>query len=179
MDEPLDESYLKWLYSQVASVRNRNPARTYWSLIRQLFTTEFTWSVPNDDNRVEDGRDLRLEFIEQFNIVPDREWMAMGCSMLEMLIGLSRRLAFESEGEVSGWFWHLMDNLDLRHFNDRVYSGRERDISDHVSVVLDQVIRRKYEFSGRGGLFPLKNPNEDQRDVELWYQMAHYLLERI
>lgn len=65
MDGPLDEQYLKWLYRQVASSKYRNPARTYWSLLRQLYTTEFVWTVPNDDNRVEDGRDLRYEFLKK------------------------------------------------------------------------------------------------------------------
>lgn len=176
MNEPLDEQYFKWLYHQVASVRLKNPARTYWSLLRHIFTKEFVWLVPNDDNRVEDGRDLRYEFIEEVNVDPDPEWIGVGCSMLEMLIGLSRRLAFEAEGEPRDWFWKLIENLDLRNYSDAYYKHKSQaEVVDHV---LDAVIWRTYDTDGYGGLFPLQNPKEDQCEVELWYQMSCYILER-
>jgi hypothetical protein len=179
MDEPLDEQYLKWLYHQVASTRQKNPARTYWSLLRHLFIKEYIWLIPNDDNRVEDGRDLRYEFIKECNVDPDREWLGIGCSVLEMLIGLSRRLAFESDGESRDWFWALLDNLDLHRFNDRYYDIHKENKSRKViDEVIDQVVWRNYREDGSGGLFPLKHPRNDQRDVELWYQMSAYLLER-
>ena len=92
MDGTLDDQYLTWLYSQTGSVRLRNKARTHWSLLRQLYSKEFVWLVPNDDNRVEDGRDLRYEFLhETGHTRASREWLAMGCSFLEMLVALSRR----------------------------------------------------------------------------------------
>lgn len=85
---PLDELYFTWLYSQVGSVKDRNPSRSYWKILRKLFTKEFVWIVPNDDNRAEDGRDLRLEFLEEHDIQDvDPNWMRLGCSMLELLIG--------------------------------------------------------------------------------------------
>lgn len=177
MDGPLDELYLRWLYGQVASIRAKNPARTYWSLIQQLYIKEFIWFVPNDDNRVEDGRDLRHEFMSQHPEAPlDESWLDLGCSFLEMLIGLSRRLAFETEGEPRDWFWHMMENLDLRRYNDLYYKTdlQAEDIDD----ILDTVINRTYQSDGRGGLFPLEEAEQDQRDVEIWYQSASYVLER-
>lgn len=177
MDEPLDESYFKWLYRQVASVRLKNPARTYWTLTRHLFRKEYVWLVPNDDNRVEDGRDLRYEFLEENLIDPDPEWLGIGCSMFEMLIGLSRRLAFESEGESREWFWQLLENLKLREYSDLNYSDRNKREFNKVDDIIDQVIWRTYNPDGVGGLFPLFDPCDDQRDVELWYQMSGYLLE--
>jgi hypothetical protein len=175
MSEPLDEIYFKWLYSQVASLRLKNPSRTYWSLLLDLFKKEFEWFVPNDDNRKEDGRDLRHEFVELHEIDdPDLEWLGLPCSMLEMMIGLSRRLSFEADGEPRDWFWHLVENLDLHKYNDKNYDDRGRD---NIDRALDIVIWRRYSASGRGGLFPLKNPQSDQREVEVWYQLSAYLNE--
>jgi hypothetical protein len=168
-----DDAYLRWLYRQVAQVRTRNPSRTYWSLFRHLYITEFVWFVPNDDNRVEDGRELRYEFIEEEGITHvDDEWLAMGCSMLEMLIGLSRRLAYESEGQPRAWFWHLLNNLEIDTVTDEG-PYPEGDVTD----VLNTVIFRTYAADGKGGLFPLKEAAQDQRRVEIWYQMAAYLLQ--
>ena len=174
MSQPLDELYFTWLYSQVDSVRTRNPSRTYWKLLKQLYTKEFVWIIPNDDNRAEDGRDLRYEFIEDqgLNYV-DPDWLHLGCSMLEMLVALSRRLFFEAEEKPRWWFWHLIENLGLSGYTDAV------DIpTNKVNDVLDRVIWRTYSRSGNGGLFPLKKPSRDQRDVEIWYQLSAYLLER-
>lgn len=179
MKAPLDELYFVWLYSQVNSVDFKNPSRTYWFLLRKLFTTEFIWFVPNDDNRVEDGRALRHEFIETEEIEDvDAEWLSIGCSVLEMLIGLARRLSFEDDGEPRVWFWHLIDNLDLYSVNDRFAFKDEAKAESLIEDAVDRMIWRTYAPDGYGGLFPLKHPTADQRHVELWYQLSAYLMER-
>lgn len=169
-----DDVYLRWLYRQVASVRVKNPTQTYWSLLRQLYTTEFVWFVPNDDNRVLDGIALRYEFLEDEGVSHvNEEWLDLGCSMLEMLIGLSRRLSFEADGEPRAWFWHLLRNIGLNELNDDVRPYPEKDVEN----VLNAVIFRQYGEDGHGGLFPLKHAIENQKKVELYYQMAAYLQE--
>lgn len=174
MSELLDEEYLTWLYSQVGSVKTRDQQKTYWSLFRALFTKEFVWIIPNDDNRVEEGKYLRNEFMEDHDwdeIDPD--WFDMGCSMLEMLIALSRRLSFEAGGEPREWFFELLENLGLYDYTDSKTFSR-----DEVEDVLDSVIWRTYAYDGTGGLFPLQDPGEDQREVEIWYQLNAYIMER-
>lgn len=174
MDEPLDELYLRWLYGQVANVRTRVRARTYWGLLRQLYTTEFVWFVPNDDNRVVDGLELRNEFLQDSELEVDENWMLLGCSFLEMMIALCRHLAFETEGKVAFWFWRLIENLDLEDITDAVYPTYSHD---DISEKLNAVLWRRYHPSGEGGLFPLKQAPQDQTKVELWYQMNTYLIE--
>lgn len=168
----LDELYLHWLYSQVGDVKVRNKSRTYWDLLAQLYSKQFVWFIPNDDNRVLDGIDLRHEFILDAGVGFDNDWLARPCSILELCVALSRRLAFEGEGQPSAWFWVLMTNLGLQHCTDRP----KYDQSE-VDARLDAVIWRTYEPDGRGGLFPLRYPSKDQREVELWYQMNAYLLD--
>ena len=173
-NEPLDELFLTWLYSQVADPSIKNSSLSYWKLLRQLYTKEFVWMIPNDDNRIEDGKDLRIEFLQSQGIQDaDLQWIELGCSVLELMVGLSRRLAFEAEGESHYWFWQLIDNLDLLRCNDRRPYSRNR-----VENILDIVILRQYDRKGRGGFFPLKSPHEDQRQVELWYQLSAYVLEQ-
>lgn len=173
MDEPLDELYFRWLYSQVGSVKTRVRARTYWGLLRQLYTTEFVWFVPNDDNRAMEGLELRQEFLQNSDIsVPDESWMAIGCSFLEMLIAMSRRFSFECGREPSHWFWLMMRNLKLDSYND---AGKIPE--GIISARLDTVIWRRYGSDGHGGIFPLEHPEKDQRKVEIWYQFNAYMLE--
>lgn len=174
MSAPLDEQYFTWLYSQVASLKTKSLNKTYFTLLNQLYRKEFFWFVPNDDNRVEDGRYLRPEFLASANIDdPDEEWLYLGCSMLEMLIGLSRRFKFEAGGLTSKWFWHLMENINLAEFTD-ANPGTVYEIDE----VLNTIIWRQYKADGTGGLFPLDNPKDDQRKVELWYQLNAYINEQ-
>jgi hypothetical protein len=110
--------------------------------------------------------------LEQTGLTADDDWLDLGCSFLEMLVALSRRLSFEAEGEPRDWFWHLMDTIELRECNDR-----SQWTDEEVEAICNKVIFRNYDANGAGGLFPLQNPCHDQREVELWYQMSAYLLE--
>jgi hypothetical protein len=169
VNESLDDRYLTWLYSQVADVRVRNKSKTYWDLFKQLYEKEFIWLVPNDDNRIQDGLDLRYEWA--YSISPAPGVSEDRCSFLEVLIALSRRLAFEGEGHPPVWFWHLIENLGLQNCTDRPKYDQ-----DEVDDRLNDVILRTYKPDGTGGLFPMRNTRHDQRNVELWYQMNEYLL---
>lgn len=159
MSDELNNWYFEWLWNQV---KRGYPHQR--DLALKLFTTEFTWFVPNDDNRLEDGRELRLEFVHAQGIDDaDENWLHhMGCSVFEMMLGLARRLAFLEEGKLRAWFWILVDNL-----------GPVTDES------LESLVQRTYESNGVGGLFPLKHPKYDQRKVEIWYQANAWLIENV
>lgn len=172
----LDQRYLNWLYDQVANVKARARSRTHRSLFEQLSETIFVALVAHDENRIADAKDLRYEYLsENEDEQGDPAWTRSPCSMLEVLIVLSRQLAFEMDDSVQPWFWHLLEVLDLERFNDRMYDESSRE---EIANTLERVIWRNYKPNGEGGLFPLRNPIEDQRDVELWYQLNAYLLEQ-
>jgi hypothetical protein len=173
----LDDRYLTWLDRQLEPETQKNPARSHFLLIEQLFKTEFAWFVPNDDNRLYDGLDVRQEFIdlEEGGDVPGI-WLGEPCSFLEMVVALSRRMSFESGLDTDYWFWRLMDNLNLRQYVDEIY---DEDVVLIVEETLNIVLNRTYHADGNGGLFPMIHPGKDQRQVELWYQMSQYLMENI
>lgn len=176
MDDPLDRVYLEWLYDQVGP-GHPNPRVTHAQLLRQLNSTEFTGWLPNDDNRAQDGLAIREEFVYDTNSRPVDEWVYLGCSFLEMLIGVARRLSFEAEGPPSEWFWHLIRNLGLTEYTDSNYNRRPLRCTNAVGEILEVVNWREYQPSGLGGLFPLKNPRENQAEAEVWRQMCSYLSE--
>lgn len=177
MNASLDELYFDWLYDQVRLSEADDPSRNYSRLLHILFTKEFRWMVPNDDNRLEDGTDLRVEFLRDSGIPPraeDGRWMDLGCSALELLIGLSRRFAFMTGRTAADCFWELIENSELDQFSDEVsYNDLE------VDHILNRIMWRTYDRDGYGGLFPLERPRRDQRKVELWAQLNAYILERI
>lgn len=132
--------------------------------------------VSYDENRIADAKDLRYAFLaENEDEQGSLEWMRMPCSMLELLVILSRLAAFETDDEPSIWFWHLIDILNLEGFDDKNYDSEAEATIDRA---LERVIWRQYEPDGTGGLFPLRNAVRDQREIELWYQLNAYLLEQ-
>lgn len=171
----LDELYFKWLYRQVADPDIPDGPLTYWRVLKVLFQKEFEAIVEYDENRIEDGKALRIRFLEDQGLPfdEDQNWIELGCSMLELMVGLADRLAFEADGTVHYWFWHLMRNIGLDGYHDRRRLPRA-----HINNILDDVIYRDYRPNGEGGFFPLQNPREDQRRVELWAQLSAYVLER-
>lgn len=163
------EAYLDFLEPQVGVDASSNGA--YWDIVNIMFAKEFVWLVPNDDNRIADGLDIRSEWewFDNDEIVVD-----LGpCSFLEVIIGLSRRMAFITDESAEGWAWQLLTNLRLGKMRDPLSQYKIRKAND----ILDVVIWRNYNSDGSGGFFPLMRPRNNQREIELWYQMSEYIEE--
>lgn len=163
-----EDKYFDWLLQKVG-------ADHHISLCTQLYNTDFNWFVANDDNRVEDGKQLRSEFIDEFKLKTFGHWIiSKPCSMFELILGISYRLSYDTEYDIDIWFWEIIQNLNLTQYKDDYY---DKSVTRYVDDVLAMVNDRTYKKNGNGGLFPLKHSNEDQRKVEIWYQMSAYLLE--
>lgn len=164
--QTIDYDYYNWLVSHV-HIPN---GKSYAGLFEVMHNTEFHWTVPNDDNRIQDAIDLRSEFLHGRKKTLNLE----GATLLEVLVSLSQRVAFTA-GVISPkkWAWKLLKNLRLTDKSDPL---TEDDIN-RINDVLDALVWRTYSQDGRGGFFPLKNPEEDQTKVEIWYQMNKYVME--
>lgn len=158
--------YIDWLCS---TIKEEHHKAKYDNLCSWLYYQEFYAILPNDDNRVEDGLKLR----ETFGIQLDKP-----CSMLEMLIALAERMdyiLFEKHhgNRFEKWFWLFIRNLNLQS----VFYDSEPEENQRNLMIVKRFIERKYSRNGRGGLFPLKHTRNDQRSVEIWYQMMAYIEE--
>lgn len=171
MNEELDRRYLEWLYEMVG---DQAKGTRHYRLLANLLSWEFVPmpDAPSDENRCADGVALRHEFRRSDReLRPNTHWLNMGCSVLEMLIGIARHMQFEMGEDLGEWFWQLIDNLGLIRHDDRRYS------KSTVDQIVERLIWRQYSYDGKGGLFPLRQPHNDQRSVELWFQMESYMLE--
>lgn len=164
----VDYEYYIWLTKKI-SIPN---GKSYLDLFERMHNLEFIWTVPNDDNRVQDGIDLRGEFLE---IRGGGELILDGATCLEVLVALSRRMAFIADGghRSTQWAWTLLKNLRLHRFSDPVTSDRMKRVDD----ILHDLVWRNYHADGRGGFFPLQNPEVDQTKVEIWHQLNAYVSE--
>lgn len=173
MNEPLENMYFNWLCAKVLNLKPLRNSSTYWELLKKLHKTEFVWMISGDDNRCEDGKELRKEFILQADVPDDPEWRTIvGCSVLEMLIAFARRAEFQDETPLPIWFWEFLTNLGLDGQTDPAFDP------EFVEMVLDDFVWRMYNSDGNGGLFPIRNPSVDQREIEIWYQFCEYLVDQ-
>jgi len=166
MSNDLHETYLDFLESQVRE--ERKDKNSYRDLINIMFAKEFVWLVPNDDNRIGDGLEVRSQWFDTI-VVIGLDW----CSFLEVIVGLSRRMELITDESAEGWGWQLITNLGLDKMRDPLSQYKTRKAND----ILDAAIWRNYNPDGSGGFFPLLHPKDDQREIELWYQMNAYIKE--
>jgi len=173
MTEPIEETYFNWLYSKLVQIEGTNtPSNNYYTLIRDLHSTEFVWLLSGDDNRMEDGLDVRKEFVLQTKLKQDPPWMDIPCSVLEMFIAFSRRASFETELSSREWLWIFLQNLGLSDLTDATLG-----VTELTNEILNDFVWRTYDSDGYGGMFPLTKPENDQRKVEIYYQFCEWLIE--
>jgi len=179
----LKEDYFSWLCKLAVP---RRPG--YLLLCRELHTKKFRWSVHNDDNRCEDGLNLREIFIEEENLDENhlevRYFLKGECTVFEVLVALAQRingLMFDlnhQEDHTRKWFLEMLKNLKLDDFSDADLPHLEIEpvMEARIDEILEVWMDRTYDFYGSGGLFPLKRrPPKDQTTVEIWYQLMSYL----
>lgn len=173
----LNDEYFDWLCSFVCR-NKRVGAFSYEKLLSQLHETTFKAIIPRDENRAEDGMDLRYRFALEHddcsvNLIMDV--LAGPCSVLEMMVALAicceeTYMDNPNIGNRTGqWFWNMVKNLGLGSMNDNEFDGRR------VYISLERFMRREYDPDGKGGLFRIKYCDRDLRDVEIWHQLCWYL----
>ena len=156
----------------------------YSELFYILYDTDFVWIIPTDSDRADDGLELRRKYYEH-DI--EEDWIMFiddGCSVLEALIGIARRMNFLLESDETSdmsrvWFWDMIRNLGLARFKNSVlldYESKpnERE-AEKVIDILNRWMTREFEPDGTGSIFPLKDPATDQRNETINMQMNLYV----
>lgn len=173
MTRNLRDEYFEWMYDTVCAGRFAKENQ-YRKLLSYLHSREFTWLIPKDANRAEDGEDLRWRFAYENNINIYDE-LDGPCSVFEMILALAIRceetiMDDPAVGDRTGqWFWRMITNLGLGGMSDRIFDRDEAE--DIVNHFLD----RDFAPDGRGSLFTIRNSGYDLRNVEIWTQMLWYL----
>ena len=177
-DIPVKNEYFAWLVNKVQLDDN------HWCLMRRLHQKDFYWlnSVPRDENRAQDGTDLRARFAN------DSEWseeevleiLAGPCSCLELLVALAMRIEDdimytpEDGDRTKLWFKIMIENIDLLRMNDDDY------YQPFVDNILESVMARRYKKNSKGSLFPVRHTHgKDWRTTEIWLQMQLYFDENV
>lgn len=170
----INDEYFDWLCDVVDSKRFSKQV-SYRKLLMHLHNIEFTWFIPYDDNRADDGIMLRRKYALAHHDEELSDYISGPCSVLEMMAALAIRCEESIMddtlfGNRTGqWFWGMIRNLGLSGMNDSNF-----DV-EYVDDVIARFLNREYEPDGKGGLFTIKNCDHDLRTVEIWRQLSWYL----
>lgn len=175
IQDKINNDYFEWLYDSVCRKRYAKDI-SFRKLLMHLHRTEFIYTIPMDENRAENGLNLRYIFACEYDGCDDADSYIEGpCSVLEMMVALAIRCEKEimddpRVGDRTGqWFWGMIVNLGLGSMLDDRYDR------DYVTDILDRFLHREYEPDGTGGLFRIRNCTEDLRKVQIWHQLCWYL----
>lgn len=152
-------------------------------LLSILFGTDFRWSVPNDDNRMSDGMNIRYNYAYEHDILDKEldELMLVPCSVMEVVCGLAIRMddimRDPIEPHIDRWFWEMLENLGVSECTDTAYEKGAWTPIDLYNI-LDIFMDRKYDELGHGGLFPRNFCDKNLKEIELFSQMNGYLSEK-
>lgn len=174
----INYDYFEWLSNLIAKNRFAKEI-SYKKLLIFLHNTEFRYSMIRDENRAEDGVELRYRFALSEGYEDDVDYVMEvldgPCSVFEMMVALALRceetiMDDPRVGDRTGqWFWGMIVNLGLGYMTDSKFDRRVAEIA--ISRFLD----REYDQDGRGGLFTVAYCDRDLRTVEIWNQMCWYL----
>lgn len=187
--EKARELYFQWL-CMLVHLDEDETGNCYIGLGDILHSMEFYSLNPMDENRIEDGLDLRTEWLNRMQesgyFFPETSLDYRPASVLEVLVGMAVRCENQIMWDPDYgdrtyiWFWDMLSNLlDGNHILSEQCTNEtlSLEMADDVRYAVENFLERAYDFDGTGGLFPLRNPRRDQRQVELWTQMNQYMLE--
>lgn len=173
LKDRINDDYFEYL-CELIDAKRFSKRVSYRKLLMRLHDTEFTWFVPYDDNRADDGVQLRRRFALDRNDMSLTDYILGPCSVLEMMVALAVRCETIMDdtcyGDRTGqWFWGMIHNLGLSPMIDSKFDR------DFVDDAVARLLNREYEPDGTGGLFTIRNFDRDLRTVEIWRQLSWYL----
>lgn len=155
--------------------------RSYDELLDYLYDCPFSPRMEMDENRAEDGKELRRQFCYEHGVsrgsMLDETGKVKKCTMLEMMVALAQRcesqitMDMDDGVHTERWFYPMLESLGL--------SGMRNGRLDETEAgnVIHRFLSRNYTYFGEGSLFTVNNPKYDMRNTDLWYQAMWYIAE--
>jgi hypothetical protein len=110
--------------------------------------------------------------MDELDTIGSDIWLTKDCSVLEMLIAMSKRIELdivpEHENTCADWFWLLIGNLGLDKYDNYAFDGPK----------VDEILKNWLDRNGKSVLFFSEKSNTKTFfGLEYWYQMHIWLAE--
>ena len=127
MDDNLKNSYFRWIYKIFCGEKAASGV-SYIRLFKLLFNIDFVVLMESDDNRYDDGLQLRNRFIDLESSYRIDFMSNTPCSILEMMAALAIRCEETIMDDprygdrTSQWFWSMMASIGIGYMNDDLFN---------------------------------------------------------
>ena len=166
--------YFKWMCDRISG-NGYSKGLDFGKLLAHLHGIEFISLMTLDDNVAAAGVELRWRYAYRNGLTDVPKSLDGPCTVFEMILALAMYCEESLMDDprygdrTRQWFWGMINNLGLGSMTD------DRFDEDYVDEVIDRFMHRDYEPNGRGGLFTIRNCDEDLREVEIYHQLYWYL----
>lgn len=177
----LTETYFDWLRRDAFATPKEQ--KEYEGVLRILHDIPFYWTIWSDENRAGDALSYRQSDFLGFQHDLDgmdqhwlNDWAQASPTVLEVLLGISRRWNYYFEGPTQMYFGHLFRNLGLDRFPGSVIGPANQE---RIRAICDEWMARQFQPNGLGSPFPVQHALDliDFRSVDIWGQMNAYSAE--
>lgn len=156
-EECIIETYARWLLNKIDAKEIH--------LFKSLIKYPFYAILKEDESRIGDARRLRDAFNDlSGNGIYETDDRI---TILELLVSFAIRIDNDFLDIGPGIiFFEMVSYLELSCPQTMMLKER-----------LERFVYRTYDQNGMGGIFPLKNPEKNQREVPLWNQAMAFIHE--
>lgn len=152
-------------------------------ILKHLHAFPFQVILSDDENRVKDALTLRKDWIDECGVKDSDDLLRRHrpfttpkrATILEVMVALSKKMEDQimtntQLGDRTGfWFWSMIESLGIINMTDNNFD------EDKMNKVIHNMISRRYDQDGRGGLFTCPRIDINMRQVSIWYQAMFYL----
>lgn len=166
-------TYFDWLKWHIEPLTE---AGDHDLLFHRLHQKGYYALLPDDENRLADGVELRNEYGERVNA--EKLVIDTAPSVFEVMISLAKKMNYIYsplyKDSLVECFTMMLTNAGLMPFTNERYFELGGDIE--VDRIIDRILNREYPKDGKGNFFYTgSETKEDQRNISMWYQMNHYI----
>lgn len=181
--------YFEWLVSKVTSpaVPDDAQARNVLRVLRDIRIQGLP--MADDDPRLEDGKQLRMNFIDDAGLSVHSYDDALEpnfCTVLELLIALAIRMddimrdPLDPSSSVPSCFWGMVTTMVGQPFYPCSYWAFPADVSIAAVVTESSMkfLSRQYDPTGYNGNIFIDVSGVDLRAIDIWAQACRFMTAR-
>lgn len=173
------EEYFNWLVDSLNL--NAGYKIQHYSLFKALHNISYEYFNVMDENRYQDGIDLRYRFGSDTNIpyYDITECIDIcECSVLEMLVALilkiDNMITYDPKDSLKAeLFVDIAKSLGI---NEQINANFNQE---YVNQCIFNWLHGQYEVNGQGGIITVQYPRQDMRTVDHWTQVMWYVNEKL
>lgn len=154
----------------------------YRPLLKVLYNIPFHCELSEDENRLADGIEIRKVWLEEYFPDPDLDIYWGPANILEVLLGVARRIEFQIYGrdgylewDLARIFWDLIENLGILGYFGPL---NPEEIEEIEQISWDFMTKKRHKNALCCNIFHFASKKRQYWRMSIWDQMGLYIAEK-